>query len=51
MNCCVLLFWKTAVNGQQLVISGVFKKKIPDTTVDFNTAHVTNMAQFHNFVF
>ena len=49
----MVLFWKIAVNEQQLVISAdfVFVFCIPDTSVDFNTVHVTNMAQFHNFVF
>ena len=37
------------VNEQQLVTSGVFF--CPDTSVDFNTVQVPNMAQFHNFVF
>ena len=37
-NCCVVLFWKIAVNGQQVV------------SVDFNTVQVANMDQFHNFV-
>ena len=31
-------------------ISGVFFLTL-DTSVDLNTVHVTNMAQFHNFVF